>query len=229
MVAPAVTIDVSGYVAMVDEARSKDIPYATSLALTRTAQDAQIEVRRNVGRLFTLRNTWTQQGIRFKPAEKLAWPITAEVFTDTGNAAAPDYLLGQEDGDRKVAHNGHVHIAVPTKILRDLIGNSAVIPAALRPKELLSAYTGTHVSRRSAKSVRTPKAQQFVGFIQAIRGKLYIIGRKPKAADRQVYPLYLLIPEAQVKAVLGMEATVEKITAERFEQHWDDAWSEITR
>jgi hypothetical protein len=222
-----VEIDITGYVEEVDEARSKDIPFATAKALTRTAQDAQIEVKRDIGRLFTLRNSWTQQNIKITPAQKLSWPIEAEVYTDTGNASAPDYLVAQEDAALKVPHDGHLHVAIPTQILRSLIGKGTVIPAALRPNELLAAFTGTHVSRRSKADVRTPKSQQYEGFKAYSRGNLYIFVRRPNEKRGEILPFYLLVEETKVRAVLGMQETVERVAAERFEQHWDDAWAEI--
>ena len=222
----AISIDLSGYVEEVAQARSKDIPFATAKALTRVAQDAQTEVRRNIQRDFTLRNNWTQQNIKITPAQKLSWPITAEVYTDTGSGSAPDYLEPQEDGGEKVPHNGHTYIAIPTKYLRALIGDTTVIPAALRPKELLAEFTGTYVGRRSGKASRTPKAQQFVGFKQYIRGELYIMGRRPEDS-REAIPLYLLVPEASIRPVLEMADTVERVAEERFETHWDDAWGEL--
>lgn len=220
-----VDIDISGYVEQVEQAQQKNIPFATAKALTRTAMDGQIEVKRDIQRKFTLRNDWTQRGIRITPAEKLSWPITAEVYTDTGTDAAPDYLLGQEDGGEKVPHNGHSYIAIPTKWLREIIGNSTVIPAALRPKELLAAFTATHVSRRSKKDVRTPIAQQYVGFKQYYKEHLYIFVRRPNGRD--IFPLYLLKPEVSVRAVLDMGQTVSSVANDRFAAHWDDAWDEI--
>ena len=234
-----VKIDISGYVAQVEQARSRDIPFATAKALTRTAQDAQIEVKRDIVRLFHLRNAWTVQGIKITPAQKLSFPIEAEVYTDTGNGKAPDYLVAQEDSALKVAHEGHTHIAIPTEILRGLIGKGTIIPDALRPANLLSAYTAQHVSRvkdklGGARLVRTPVAQQYVGFKQLVKGNLYILVRRPNArtsgklGPHEVLPFYLLVPETKVRAVLGMQETVERVAAGRFEQHWDDAWDEIT-
>ena len=234
-----VDIDISGYVEQVSQARSRDIPFATAKALTRVAQDSQVEVRRDITRLFSLRNSWTVQGIKITPAQKLSFPIAAEVYTDTGNAKAPDYLTAQEDSSLKVAHEGHQHIAIPTEILRNLIGRDTIIPDALRPANLLSAYTGTHGSRikdrlGGTRQVKTPTGQQYVGFKQLVNGRLYILVRRPTAqtagrlGPHAVLPFYLLVPETKVRAVLGMQETVERVVADRFEQHWDDAWAAIT-
>jgi hypothetical protein len=220
-------IDITGYVEEVEQARSRDIPFVTAKALTRTAQDIQTEVRRDIQRDFTIRNNWTQQGIKITPAQKLSWPITAEVYTDTGNnSGAVDYLEAQEDGGDKVPHQGHTYLAIPTQQLRAITGNG-IIPAPLRPSELLAEFTGTHVGRRSKKDVRTPKALQFVGFKQFIRGNLFIMGRRPES-EKEAIPLYLLTPEAHIKPVLAMQQTAERVAEERFDTHWDDAWSEIS-
>ena len=81
--------------------------------------------------------------------------------------------------------------------------------------------------------MKTPTGQQYVGFKQLVKGRLYILVRRHTARTagrlglHEVLPFYLLVPEVQVRKVLGMQETVERIAADRFEQHWDDAWADI--
>ena len=235
-----VDIDISGYVEQVSQARSKDIPFATAKALTRVAQDAQIEVRRDVQRLFHLRNTWTQQGIRITPAQKLSWPIQSEVYTATANekTGAPDYLIRQDDGGEKVPFAGG-HIAIPTKYLRAVAPNA--IPDPLRPRNLLpigaklnEAYkgrfdgpsTGPAFQRLAGRRLDALGSREFIAFLKYDRaGTLCIFVRR--RGSRDVEPWYVLVTSGRVRPVLEMAETVAKVVTERFEQHWDDAWDAI--
>jgi hypothetical protein len=233
-------IDISGYVEEVEQTRSKDIPFATAKALTRVAQDAQSEVRRDAQADFTLRNNWTQQGIKITPAEKLSWPISAEVYTDTGNDKAPDYLEQQEDGGQKEHHGSPTDFAIPTKYLRAIA--PATIPVPMRPRNLLpldaevgtvyrgrleAPYVGKAFNRLGVRKLKKLGSAQYIAFKQYDRnGTLCIFVRVQGKRDAE--PWYVLTPRAFVKAVLKMLPTVEAIVEERFETHWDDAWGDIT-
>lgn len=236
-----VNIDITGYVEQVDQAKNRDIPFVTAKALTRVAQDGQTEMRRQAARKFHLRNTWTQQGIRFTPADKLSWPIHSEVFTDTSNGktGAPDYLARQEDGGLKVPFGGRHYLAIPTKYLRAIAPGP--IPNALRPRTLLPAdaqigqayrgrfdgpYAGPAYGRLGVRRLRSIGSSQYVAFLQYDRrGTLCVFVRIQGQRDPQ--PWYILTPQATVKAVLEMATTVAKVVDERFETHWDDAWDAI--
>lgn len=90
--------------------RRKQIPFAIALALTRTAQAAQANLRGKLSTDFTIRSTFTAKGIRIRPAKK-------------GNLEA-----GAEVGsiDRRMATQAtggvDVHPSVPTKAVRTTPG-----------------------------------------------------------------------------------------------------------
>ena len=236
-----VEIDISGYVAAVGEDRARNIPFAVAKALTRTAQDGQIEVKRELGQKFKLRNAWTQQGIRITPAQKLSWPIQAEVYTDTSNArtGAPDYLVAQDEGGEKVPFGGGHHLAIPTRYLRAHFPGA--IPDAVRPRNLLpadaaigTAYrgrldgpsTGPKFGRVSRKTLKSLGSAEFVAFLQVDHhGSLVLFVRRPGQRDPE--PWYVLVTSAHIRPVLQVAETVARIADERFEQHWDDAWDDI--
>lgn len=235
-----VTLDATAAVADLDAAQTKDIPYAMALTLTRVAEDGAIEMRRREQQVFKLRNTWTQQNTKFTRAEKRSWPITSEVYTDTGNASAPDYMPPQEDGGEKVPFGGHAHIAIPTKYLRQYA--PGVIPQSMRPKNLLpagaelgrtyrvnvSAAPGARrfqgISRRGARSLGSTNALAFVQVDR--RGTLCVFVRS-SASGRDAEPWYILVPEVTIRARLEMAETVAKVVDQRFDQLWDDAWDSI--
>ncbi len=200
--------------------------------LTDTARDAQADVKRNVSRAFKLRNTWTTQGIRIKPASKNGKDgrIEADVHTDTANrkTGAPDYLGRQEDGGTKVPYGNHEYLAVPTKYLRQMA--PGIIPAELRPRALLGAVGGrfSATNRRGQVAIRNQKiVNGFVFFIQKLRGgDLAIMGRPFQ--ERYAYPYYLLIRSANVRrSQLDMENTVERTVQDRFARHWESNWKAL--
>ncbi|MBF0171465.1 MAG: hypothetical protein HQK87_10345, partial [Nitrospinae bacterium] len=48
----------------------KQLRFAAAQALTRTAQDAQEEVKRQLPERFTIRTGWLARGIRIRPASR---------------------------------------------------------------------------------------------------------------------------------------------------------------
>ncbi len=54
----------------IDAKAKKRLPFATALSLTRTAQDAQAQVRGELGDRFTIRRPYVARGIRIKAAYK---------------------------------------------------------------------------------------------------------------------------------------------------------------
>lgn len=228
-----IDIDITGYLKQVDQARSRDIPFATAKALTRTAQDAQIEVKRDITRLFTLRNSWTVDNIRITPAQKLSWPITAEVYTSTANSAtgAPDYLVRQEDGGERIPFGGRTYFAIPTSFLRQLAGGDrSPIPPALRPRALLElAQTDGKYTNRKGKLSRQSTLTREYYFFKVIfkSGAPGIMARHVNDTRGAAVPLYVFVTSANIRKRLNMQQQVEQIAAERFSVHWDDAWDAI--
>jgi hypothetical protein len=225
-----VKVDVSEAVAGLDELQHKSLPFALAKTLTGCAKAAQVRVQESLGGKFTLRNNFTSQGIRIKPAEKNGAVIEADVHTDTANRAtgAPDYLLAQEEGGEKVPHGGHEYLAVPTRYLRQMA--PGVIPAELRPRNLLGAVGGryTAVTRKKGQiALRNQRiVRGFVFFLQDISdGHKAIMGRY--FTDRQAYPFYLLIPEAHIKPRLEMQRDVERAAQAAFPELWTETWRSI--
>ncbi len=223
-----VNVDLSDLARARRELERRHIPFAAAATLTAVAQDAQQAVRRNVRASFSLRNTWTEQGVRIKAATPTN--LQAIVYTDTANRAtgAPDYLVRQEDGGERVPVNGRQHIAVPTRYLRAMA--PGVIPAELRPKNLLGATGGRYAGRNrkgqiALKNQRVVRGMVF--FVQKLRGgHLAILGRL--ADGRDAAPFYLLVDEVRIKkSGLQMVATVQRIVRERLERQWDIAWKRI--
>src|SRR4051794_20880987 len=115
-----IQIDASSVIAGLSEWQQKKMPFALAAALTQTAKDGQGAMQTRLHRIFKLRNTWTEQGMRIKPALKTESRPYAEVIADRW------YLTLQEFGGEKLAHGGHKYIAIP---MRATLGiGQALIP-----------------------------------------------------------------------------------------------------
>ena len=224
------TIDVSEAVAGLNDLQKKSLPFALAQTLTGCVKAGQTAVQESLGEKFTLRNNFTRQGIRIKPAEKNAQRIEADVHTDTENRStgAPDYLAPQEEGGEKVPHAGREFLAVPTRYLRQMCPGA--IPTELRPRNLLGAVGGRYTAITRGKkqiALRNQRiVQGFVFFIQDLReGHKAIMGRY--FTDRDAYPFYLLIPSALIKPRLDMQQTVELAVQRAFPEKWQENWRKI--
>ena len=225
-----VTVDMSEAVAGLADLQKRQIPFAMARTLTGCAKAGQGKVQESLGGKFTLRNNFTRQGIRIKPAEKNGAVIEADVHTDTANrkTGAPDYLLPQEDGGEKIPHEGHEYLAVPTRYLRQMAPGA--IPEELRPRSLLGAVGGryTAITRKKGQiALRNQKqVRGFVFFLQDISdGHKAIMGRY--WTDRDAYPFYLLIPDAHIKPKLDMQRDVERAAQAAFPELWAETWRSI--
>jgi hypothetical protein len=227
----SVKLDATKAVQGLHDLQKKQLPFVMASALTNTAKDAQGIVQAGLSQTFHLRNNWTQQGIRIRPAEKKQWPITADVHTDTANrqTGAPDYLGLQEDGGEKVPYGGRHYLAIPTRYLRQMA--PGVIPQELRPKNLLGAVQGRYAGRNKKGQIALKNQKIVKGFsffLQKLKtGEMAILGRY--FTDREAYPFYLLVPEGKVKPSLHMEKTVEKAVNDRFTRNWEVIWNDVMR
>jgi len=232
-----VTVDMTEAIAGLADLQKRQIPFALAKTLTGCAKAAQLEVQDSLKlkAKFELRNNFTRQGIRIKPAEKNGAVIEADVHTDTANRAtgAPDYLLAQDEGAEKVPYGGHSFIAVPTQYFRNKFGNGP-IKSELRPKNLLGAVGGRYtamVRRKGWKDRQLALRNQkivagYVFFLQDMQdGHKSIMGRSPDGRDPE--PFYFLINEAKIKPVLDMEGTVTKAVQRAFPELWAETWRSI--
>jgi phage repressor protein C with HTH and peptisase S24 domain len=117
-----INVDITG---AIQEARiaQRQIPFIAAKTLTDTAKGAQQDTRSSLKSrsAFTLRNAWTSDNIRIKPATKTV--LIADVHTDfSRRASATDYLALQEDAYVKVSD--HSFLCIPTDALYALAGGS---------------------------------------------------------------------------------------------------------
>ena len=94
------------------EGMADQMPFATALALTRTAQDVQARLKATLGQHFTIRSNWVAGSIRYRPAQKGPSPVAY-----VGSVYDPMAL--QAEGGQKEGKGGG-DVAVPLWARRDL-------------------------------------------------------------------------------------------------------------
>jgi hypothetical protein len=102
-----VRFDLRSFERAMSDVAERQTPFATALALTWTAQDAQAVLRGGLERHFTIRDRWTARGIRIEPAKKRQ--LSAAV------GSVDSYMERQVEGGTKSALDA-ADLAVPLGI-----------------------------------------------------------------------------------------------------------------
>lgn len=194
-------LDMSKTFAGLDNLQKKQLPFAVANCLTQTAKQASDENKKHLRSVFTLRNDWTERGMTFKPAKKTDRSPTALVI------AGRPYLDLQEFGGDKVAHNGHKYIAVPMRTAMG-ISNNQLIPASLRPANLIASGKGFIVDTRDGR--------HFL-FVRAGFGS-------GKRRYETIVPAYVLVNEVHVKSVLDFQKITRDYAVAHLASNFADAF-----
>ncbi len=111
---------------------AKQIPFATALALTRTAKEVQREEIVHIRTAFTIRGSWLREGGRFGVG---ITPATKENLVAVVESRAP-WLEAHEEGTTRTPEGSH--FAIPQKDIRRT--ETQVIARSQRPKALKRAF-----------------------------------------------------------------------------------------
>lgn len=109
-----------------DRLRSKQVPFATALALTTTLKDSQTAVRARLRTIFTLRTPWLEREVRIEPARK------DRLEGAIKHRFGP--LRYHEEGATKRPQG--TALAIPSRVLRQAAPRG-VIRGRRRPREIL--------------------------------------------------------------------------------------------
>lgn len=163
--------------------RTKQIPFATAVALTKTARDANLAVRPTLAKRFTLRRKGLEKGWRSTRANKKDWPrIEAGVGSKEGFWKLHEY------GGTKKPENAS-KMVIPTRATKR--GKTGKITPANRPTALLqkgkAIVTPTAILKTKAKK-RDPRRILFLRR-KSVRVKKRLGARKTILVEtRRVYP-----------------------------------------
>ena len=129
-----IDLDLSPALNALNDLKRSQIPFATALALTRTSQYAQREVKRSLPERFTIRNTFVERGVKVKAATKASQEATvhwqAPVASRRGFAQS---LARQETGGGKTP--AKKWLAIPQKGVKRTGGG--MIPKRMQPAAAL--------------------------------------------------------------------------------------------
>jgi hypothetical protein len=205
-----VKVDITSAIKALDDIQKRQLPFAMANSLTQTAKQGQNAMLTRLPYIFTLRNTWTARGIRIVPASKRDDEPFSVVFADTsGPRSLNNYLLLQDTGGEKVTHMGRKYICVP--IRQNLkVSQTGLIPDAMRPKALIDSGRGFKVQMKD--------------------GRLFLFMRVGTGDHHtSIVPVYRMVSEVHVKAVLDLEKIVKDIADQNFSENFDEAMAEATR
>lgn len=157
---------------------SKSMRFAGILTLTWLAKDGQAAARESLVRNFTLRNSWTKNGIRITPATKQ---------TEESEVYSKDWYIAQhEEGIRRDPPQGDV-FQIPSA-LREVLGLPAtkIIPKSKRGKNIVGKKIKGNrpfVARmRNGKTgifVRTSEDQYPIRLLYTLQRQDVKIDKKP--------------------------------------------------
>lgn len=183
----------------------RQLPFATALALTRTAQDVQAEIRRQLPQRFTLRNSWVEKGIRIERATKSK--LEARVYS------RDDFMRLQETGGTKTPRAGR-SLAIP----EDVRSSPTQVVRANRRPEALRGTRGVfratiHGLDGLWQRTTTRKGTRTHGFTR----------------ERTLKLLFVFKGSVPVRPRFGFFDTGQKTAAERWGANFEAAWSQAVR
>lgn len=167
----------------------KQFNYGTAVGLTKTAKEAQAAVQGAAKGAFKNRKAWYAQsspiGIKVKPAT-VANPV-AEIY-------AQNYFLPlQESGGIKIPFGNH--IAVPAR--DGPINKARTIPAAMRPKALISSGRGFIIDLKSGHKA------------------IAVRGLKKRGKFKGLTIVYFLVPKVKITAKHVFFDPIKKVVDRR--------------
>lgn len=218
---------------------SRQVPFALSLALTRTAKDGQVRVVKALSEVFDRPTRFTLNSTFVRPARKedLAATVMIKDFAPKGTPAIK-YLAPQIDGgarrakrfERAMAATGVLPagmMAVPGGGARlDRHGNVSAGQITKLLSYLRTSSDATQNRGDGAGKRKLRREQYFVGRPGGGRGPLGVWQRHSFGHGQAVKPVMLFVRSASYEARLPFYELVRKAVAEDFQGHFADAMRE---
>lgn len=178
---------------------ARQLPFATAVALTKTAQEGQKEVVDTLDDKFTIRTGWAKPsnkfGIKIKAAKKTN--LVAEAGTDA------DWLEKFETGKDKLPRGNN--LAIPTANVRRT--KKDLIRRAQRPNALRSKRT----------------------FVLKTKSGNVLFQRKFKGKRSQIVALYNLEKRARIRRNSPVYQPVKNIVARNLGRNFTRAFADALR
>ena len=184
---------------------ARQVPFAMSLALNKTAFDARNKLRDDLPDHFTIRNRRTRSGIRVGKATKSK--LEAEI------GSLDDYMARQGlGGTKRPGKAGYV--AIPSRKIRGKGGRRKTTPAKW-PKAL--------IAKDEKKKVRK------LSLVPGSAGNLLLMRKAGGKRNPRFELLYVLAKQAKVPQRWPLEETVEDVVARRWHINQAAAFEQAIR
>ena len=218
----------------------RQVPFATALALTRTAQAVQSGLQREMSSVFDNLTPWVANGTFVAPATKQT--LTAEAgMKDKGRRSPALYTKEHfSSGERGL------------KPFEVVMQSRGILPQGMRaiPGAGIKADRYGNPNRAAIKEVIEQasrgvrvwtgkgKRQSLTGYFvvtkpeQDPRTKHLIPGiyrRIQKGADNELIPVFIFVDQAQYGKVIDLQAIASKTVRAVFEREFADALERATR
>ena len=171
----------------------KQLRFASAQALTRTAQDAQEEVKRQLPERFTIRTGWLAKGVRIRPASRNN--LKASVLVKDAFMA-----LQETGGDKTSPFGDALGVPVGARPTPTSVTRPSKFPGALLAKKGFFIAPIVHGSRTMGVWKRTGKG----------RGERMTL-------------MYVFERKVRLKPRFGFHETVRKVAVERFPHRFTEA------
>lgn len=186
-----VTMDMFGLDAIAEVGRQ--IPFATAVALTRTAKDVQARLIADLPADFTVRSPWTAKGIRVKSANKRN--LEAQV------GSRDEYMARQATGGVKEPRSGQ----------------TVAVPITGRGRARATVKSPTRRGKWPARLLQKPRY-----FIQKINGKLGL-WRRPSKGKRAIQLVYSLVDEVRIPKRWPLQRTAQAVVRKQWDRRAQEA------
>lgn len=198
------------------EQAAKQMPFALSLAIRNTAEDARKAEYARMGRIFTVRRPkWVFKSIKHKPqaSKRQGADMHSKLAIDPpGGMKRADIIAKFERGGQKIARQAPM-LSIPVGVRRTKAG---IISKANRPEAL--GFTKGARNRPQKGRKRTYLIPR-VGIFQRV-------GRGKRAKSRMLYHFQRSVP---IPKVLGFVDTVKRTVARTFGRHFSEAFKRAMR
>ncbi len=181
-----IEVDFTKAIKKMDIFEKKQLPFATALALTWTANEARDDfIDKQLTSEFTLRKGWWKPGTRygFNVTKATKKNLTAVVFTRAW------WMRLQETGGTKKPQGSH--IAIPSRTLTR--AKSGLIPKARWPRQVMASGKGFIIQSAGQKVMMRRTAKKKVEAVYILEKQATINQRlnfnaKMKRSVRRIFP-----------------------------------------
>ena len=227
----AIHVDAAATQGWLEQLFTDQLPFATSVAINRTAKAVQAAIQAHMQQTFTIRRPWVLQGITIpRFSDKTDTPIAVSIEIDPKRA-----FLGKFEAGGVKTGSPTLPIAIPSTALRPDL--SAVPPLALYPKNLgLVARRGvvgiraphSHLTKRGVLQTQG-KARTFVLDQTMIGVSVAGVYQRTGPGKHDIRLLWSYKDRIPIPAVLRFAATAEETVRAEWPAIYQEAFAMAVR